>query len=128
MAAENCSDIKSDISKYSVCYFNTFTPCDDPCSSGKSFSSYPVDPGRGVESPPGIFWKIVDRVLEVLMGLKTTRPEKVSQKLSKLYETISKGELDQAAAQVDELRRLIGEDPELVKASVLIKRREILGK
>jgi predicted ATP-binding protein involved in virulence len=85
---------------------------------------------QGVVSnhPLESYGKNVDRVLEDLMGLKTTRPEKVSQKLSKLYETISKGELDQAAAQVDELRRLIGEDPELVKASVLIKRREILGK
>ncbi len=74
------------------------------------------------------YGKNVDRVLEDLMGLETTRPDDVNKKLAGLFETIREGQLDQAREQITELRNLIGEDPELVKASVLIKRMEIIGK
>ena len=85
---------------------------------------------QGIESnhPAESYGKNADRVLEDLMGLETTRPDVINRKLIKLYETISEGELKRAAEQVLALRNLIGEDPELVKASVLIKRREIIGR
>ena len=70
----------------------------------------------------------MDRILEDLMGLKTTRPDEVSCLLSELYVTINQGDTKTARKQVTSLRDLIGDDPELTKAMVLIKRQEILGK
>ena len=88
----------------------------------------PSDEGVVSNHPIESYGKNVDRVLEDLMGLETTRPDEVNRKLVDLFETISDGDLDRAVRQVEELRGLIGDDPELAKASVLIKRKEIIGK
>ena len=79
---------------------------------------------RPVES----YGKTVDRVLEDLMGLQTTRPNQVESALRAIYEQINDGELDTAREGIAELERDIGEDPELVKAKVLIKRKELIGR
>ena len=79
---------------------------------------------RPIES----YGKNVDRILEDLMGLETTRPDYVNQELNNLFDIISNGELEKALKKIDELRILIGEDPDLVRASVLIKRRRIIGR
>ena len=70
----------------------------------------------------------MDRILEDLMGLETTRPDEVNRLLTELYETISQGKIDTARKQVATLRDMIGDDPEITKAMVLIKRQEVLGK
>jgi len=86
------------------------------------------DQGIISDSPIESYGKNVDRVLEDLMGLETTRPDKVNHKLTELFESISKGKLDKAREQLGILQSMIGEDSALVKASVLIKRQEIIGK
>ena len=87
-----------------------------------------TDKGVVVEQPNESYGKNADRILEDLMGLETTRPDEVDNLLKELYETINAGEIDRAKEQVANLRGLIGEDPEIVKAAVLIKRKEVLGK
>jgi hypothetical protein len=62
------------------------------------------------------------------MGLETTRPNQVESALRAIYEQINDGELDTARQGIAELERDIGEDPELVKAKVLIKRKELIGR
>jgi predicted ATP-binding protein involved in virulence len=80
------------------------------------------------DKPSGSYGKNVDRVLEDLMGLKTTRPDEVASELDSIFETIDAGNLEDAQKKIAELKLKIGADPELVKAGVLIKRRELIGK
>lgn len=74
------------------------------------------------------YGKNVDRVLEDVMGLETTRPDVIYENLRDLYRLIEKGELKKALAGLESLQSKIGDDPELVKASVLIRRKELIGK
>jgi predicted ATP-binding protein involved in virulence len=69
-----------------------------------------------------------DRILEDLMGLETTRPDDVFQELREIYELISQNLLTNATNKIALLKNKIGTDPELVKAEVLIKRKELIGK
>ena len=86
--------------------------------------------GEGLASlrPSESYGKTVERVLEDLMGLETTRPDDVTTALQHIYDQINKGDLEKAGKAIDELKNRIGEDPELIKASVLIKRKELIGK
>ena len=62
------------------------------------------------------------------MGLETTRPNDVNDWLRKIYEQINVGNLELAANSIRELEGVIGDDPDLAKAAVLIKRKELIGK
>ena len=84
--------------------------------------------GITAQRPRESYGKNADRILEDLMGLETTRPDKVSSELQSLYEEIDQGQLVDARQKIAILKAEIGEDPELVKAEVLIKRKEIIGK
>ena len=84
--------------------------------------------GMTAQRPRESYGKNTDRILEDLMGLETTRPDKVSLELDCLYDEIDQGQLVDARQKIAELKTEIGEDPELVKAEVLIKRKEIIGK
>ena len=87
-----------------------------------------TDSGIVVRKPNESYGKNVDRVLEDLMGLETTRPNEVDSDLSRIFKTIDAGKLEDARSQITNLRQKIGADPELVKAEVLIKRRELISK
>lgn len=86
--------------------------------------------GEGLTSlrPVESYGKTVERVLEDLMGLETTRPTDVKNALRQVYEQIDSGDLDGARDSIGKLEKRIGDDPELVKANVLIKRKELIGK
>ena len=84
--------------------------------------------GTQFEHPIESYGKNVDRVLEDLMGLETTRPDVVEESLNRIFTTIEMGELENARAQISQLREEIGDDPALVKANVLIRRREVIGR
>jgi hypothetical protein len=70
----------------------------------------------------------VDRILEDLMGLQTTRTDDVFQELRDIYDLISQNLLPDATNKIVALKQKIGIDPELVKAEVLIKRKKLIGK
>lgn len=78
--------------------------------------------------PSESYGKTVERVLEDLMGLETTRPKEIADALREIYSQIDEGKLDDARGSISALEKLIGVDPELVKANVLIKRKELIGK
>lgn len=74
------------------------------------------------------YGKNSDRILEDLLGVDA-RPSDVKDDIEKLYRYIDSGKLDKAKLIYKELsNKIIGGDPELVKANVLIKRKEITGK
>ena len=68
-----------------------------------------------------------DRILEDLLGVDA-RPTEQKKMLHELFSLIQSGELPAAKEKAKTLTELIGDDPELVKANVLIKRKEIIGK
>lgn len=80
------------------------------------------------EHPQESYGKTSERIFEDLMGMETTRPTKVTESLKTLFVRIHNGELDQAKKDIESLQQEIGEDPDLVKARVLIKRKELIGK
>ncbi len=87
-----------------------------------------TDSGIVADKPSESYGKNVDRVLEDLMGLKTTRPDEVDSNLHSIFETIDAGKLEDAQKRIVQLEHEIGADPELTRARVLIKRRELIGK
>lgn len=87
-----------------------------------------TDSGIVAEKPNESYGKNVERVLEDLMGLETTRPTEVDADLRGVFLAIEQGQLEQARNQIRELKEIIGNDPELAKAEVLIKRKEIIGR
>lgn len=78
--------------------------------------------------PTESYGKTVERVLEDLMGLETTRPAAVNTAIQQVFSCIESGNLAEASQLIAELEQQIGKDPELVKAAVLIKRKELIGK
>lgn len=74
------------------------------------------------------YGKTVERILEDLMGLETTRPDEVQGQLKRIYEQIDRNEFEKAKESIRSLKSHIGDDSELVKARVLIERKELMGK
>ena len=92
------------------------------------FRLYMEDNELVLEPSDESYGKTVDRVLEDLMGLKTTRPDDVQKGLRKLYEKIDSNDFRTARELIKILEKQIGEDSELVKAKVLIKRKELIDR
>ena len=86
------------------------------------------DAGMVCERPLESYGKTVERILEDLMGLVTTRPDAVNEALKQIFQQIDEGQLDQVKALIAQLQNRIGDDPELSKAAVLVKRKELIGK
>ena len=84
--------------------------------------------GLIAEHPAESYGKTVDRILEDLMGLETTRPKEIKEALSNVYKLIDSGDLNSARDSILKLEKQIGADPDLAKANVLIKRKELIGK
>ncbi|MEB3283531.1 MAG: AAA family ATPase [Lyngbya sp.] len=78
--------------------------------------------------PESSFGRDSNRILEDLMGVPE-RPLEIKEKLLELFRVINDGDLERAKAMQQEIAAEIGDDePELVKASVSIRRREILNR
>lgn len=86
------------------------------------------DEGLTALRPGESYGKTVERILEDLMGLDTTRPDAVTRKLNGIYRLIQRGEFEKAQNKIRRLQGEIGEDPDLVSARVLIRRKELIGK
>ncbi len=87
-----------------------------------------TDSGIVAEQPIESYGKSVERILEDLMGLETTRPDEVSVKLHDIYSSIDQNHIEEARRSIAVMKEEIGEDPELMKAEILIRRKEIIGK
>jgi predicted ATP-binding protein involved in virulence len=74
------------------------------------------------------YGKNSDRILEDLLDVDA-RPTEIKNRIKELYKLIDLNEIENAKLEIDLLSKiLVGGDPELVKANVLIKRKEIIGK
>lgn len=81
-----------------------------------------------VEHPQESYGKTCERILEDIMGLATTRPDDVKEALKNIFFSLHDGDIARAQNAINLLQQEIGDDPELVKARVLIKRKELIGK
>jgi predicted ATP-binding protein involved in virulence len=82
---------------------------------------------NSISHPAESYGKNTDRILEDLMDTDA-RPPKEKQRLHELFVLIQANKLVQAKELMAELQTEIGMDAELVKAKVLLKRMEIIGK
>lgn len=73
------------------------------------------------------YGKSSDRILEDIMD-ESSRPKYIDDEIKLVFSLIQEGKIEEAQNKIISLRSSIGEDGELVKAGVLIKRREIIGK
>lgn len=87
-----------------------------------------TDSGIVARRPESSYGRDSNRILEDLMDTPE-RPQKIKDNLLELFRLIARGELDSARQLYQTLADEIGADePELVGASVSIRRREILGR
>lgn len=81
-----------------------------------------------IKKPNESYGKSTDRQLEDILGVDS-RPTKIKKRLKKLYKLIQEMKIDEAKKLMIKLDDEIeGREPELIKANVLIKRKETLGK
>jgi len=73
------------------------------------------------------YGKNSDRILEDVMD-ETARPKEVGEEIKNIFRMIQGGRISEAQELIAKLRSDIGEDGDLIKARVLIKRREAIGK
>lgn len=87
-----------------------------------------TDAGIVAMRPESSYGRDTNRILEDLMDTPE-RPQEIKESLLELFRLIAKGELDSARQLHQKIADEIGADePELVGASVSIRRREILGR
>lgn len=84
--------------------------------------------GMKYENPRHLYGKTSERILEDYMGLETTRPDEINDDLNAIFTQIQEKKLKEAGRNIKKLQEEIGDDPDLTKARVLIKRMEIIGK
>ena len=84
--------------------------------------------GMTAERPNESYGKTVDRILEDLMGLTTTRPDDVNKILQEIFLAIDKRDIKLAGKLIEGLDLTLRNDPEIIKAEALIRRMEIIGK
>jgi predicted ATP-binding protein involved in virulence len=80
--------------------------------------NYPVNHSYGKNS---------DRILEDVMD-ETARPKNIEEKIKNIFSAIQHGNISEARDLIAELQNCIGEDGDLIRANVLIKRMEMIGK
>ncbi|WP_017316728.1 AAA family ATPase [Mastigocladopsis repens] len=84
--------------------------------------------GIVTEQPENSFGRDSNQILEDLMGV-SERPQEIKDNLRDLFRLIDQGHLDSAKQLRQNLADEIGEDdPEFVRADVLIRRKEILNR
>ncbi len=84
--------------------------------------------GIFAKKPASSFGRDSNSILENIMGV-SERPQEIKQDILKLFQLIDEGNLSDAQQLRQEIANKIGSDePELIKADVSIKRREILNR
>ena len=84
-----------------------------------------VSSGVVARRPDDAYGQTTNRILEDIMDVPA-RPREVKGQLTDLFLAIEEGKMKKAKRLLGEVRKRIGTDPDLVKASVLIQRREAL--
>ena len=84
-----------------------------------------TESGVVANRPEDAYGQTVNRILEDVMGVPA-RPGEVEDELGRLYVAIEEKDMEKAKCLLGCLQERIGTDPDLVRASVLIDRQEIL--
>lgn len=87
-----------------------------------------TEKGLKTERASASYGRTAERILADLMGVENTRPAEVVEKLREMYRLIDRGDLDDAKKAIARLESEMVGDSELVRAGVLIKRKELIGK
>lgn len=74
-----------------------------------------------------VFGRDTSHLLEEEMGA-ASRNVDVQSQLDKLFQLLDDNKTDQAREALNQLTGILGDDPELIRASILLKRREKLGR
>ena len=84
--------------------------------------------GSGVTAkrPEDAYGQTASRILEDIMEVPE-RPQEVKERMTELFLAIEQGNITSAKRLLSNMRQAIGRDPDLVKADVLIRRKEVLG-
>lgn len=77
--------------------------------------------------PSESYGQSTNRILEDLLDVDA-RPTYIKDRLHNIFKLIQDKKLKDAKKEINQLEKEIGEDSELMKATVLIKRMEIIGK
>ena len=81
-----------------------------------------------VRHPQSSFGRNSDRILEDLMATPA-RPQEIKESLLELFQLIEKGDLEKAKEMRQNIvDKIGGDEPELIKAGVSIRRKEILNR
>ena len=84
-----------------------------------------IPSGIVARRPDDAYGQTTNRILEDIMDVPA-RPQEVKGQLTDLFLAIEEGKMKKAKRLLGEVRNRIGTDPDLVKASVLIQRKEAL--
>ena len=82
--------------------------------------------GVSAKRPEDAYGHTASRILEDIMEVPA-RPQEVKERMTDLFLAIEQGNITSAKRLLGNMRQAIGRDPDLVKADVLIRRKEILG-
>jgi predicted ATP-binding protein involved in virulence len=83
--------------------------------------------GIVARKPTSSFGRDSNSILEDIMGV-SERPQEIKDEILELFRLIDEGDLDKARESREKIAKKIGfDEPELIKAGVSIKRREILN-
>ena len=79
--------------------------------------------GVKARRPEEAYGQSIDRIFEDIMDV-SSRPIEVESQLSELFLAIEQGKLKKAKKLLKNMKSRIGRDPDLVRADVLIQRKE----
>jgi len=91
------------------------------------FLLHQEESGITFSNPTESFGKSTDRILEDLMKVPS-RPVEIEKQLLTLFELIERKELNSAKKLASRLREKIKADPDLLRAELLIQRKEVIGR
>jgi len=74
--------------------------------------------------PEESYGMTIDRVVELIMN-EDVRPDEVKKKIDKLFEEIERNKIADAKKILSELKKYLKTDPEILRAEMLIRKREI---
>ncbi len=83
--------------------------------------------GTEAKHPEDAYGQEAGRILEDIMDVPA-RPQEIKNQISDLFLAIEQGKINKAKRLLGKMRDAIGADPDLVKADVLIRRKEVLRK
>ncbi len=83
--------------------------------------------GVTAKRPEDAYGQTTSRILEDLMDVPA-RPQEIKDRFTQLFLAIQQSDPAEARLLLNNLRQEIGRDPDLVKADVLIRRKEVLNK